>query len=112
MKNESISEDWKICKIRTDKVDGVDGANSKDISTTDDENAIIMKTINLIFLYMIGNININQVTKLECWKDFPRSKKFVDENSLKADNDTKTRNGISFNIRPKINTKPYSSGNM
>ena len=25
MKNESISEDWKICKIRTDKVEGVDG---------------------------------------------------------------------------------------
>ena len=50
MKNESISEDWKICKIRTDKVDGVDGPKSKDISTTDDENAMIINTTSLIFL--------------------------------------------------------------
>ena len=50
MKNDSVSADWKIWKIRTDKVDGVDGANSKDISTTDDENAIIIKTTSLIFL--------------------------------------------------------------
>ena len=60
---------------------------------------------------MIGNININQVEKLECWNDFPKSKNFVEENSLKADNDTKMRNGISFNIRPNIKKKPYSSGN-
>ena len=50
MKNESTSEDWKICKIRTDKVEGVDGAKSKDISTTDDENAMIINTTSLIFL--------------------------------------------------------------
>ena len=50
MKNESMSEDWKICKIRTDRVEGVDGAKSKDMSTTDDENAIIMKITSLIFL--------------------------------------------------------------
>ena len=50
MKNEFISEDWKICKIRTDKVEGVDGAKSKDISTTDDENAMIINTTSLIFL--------------------------------------------------------------
>ena len=50
MKNESISEDWKICKIRTDKVEGVDGAKSKDISTTDDENAMIINITSLIFL--------------------------------------------------------------
>ena len=112
IKNESISEDWKICKIRTDKVDGVDGAKSKDISTTDDENAIIMNTTSLIFLYMIGNININQVEKLECWNDFPKSKNFLEENSLKADKDTKIKNGISFNIRPNIKKKPYSSGNI
>ena len=49
-KNESISEDWKICKILTDRVDGVDGAKSNDISTTDDENAMIMKITSLIFL--------------------------------------------------------------
>ena len=112
MKNESMSEDWKICKIRTDKVEGVDGAKSKDISTTDDENAIIIKTTSLIFLYMIGNININQEEKLECWNDFPKSKIFVEENSLKADKDTKMRKGISFNIRPNIKKKPYSSGNI
>ena len=47
MKNESISEDWKICKIRIDKVEGVDGAKSKDISTTDDENAMIIKITNI-----------------------------------------------------------------
>ena len=50
MKNESTSEDWKICIIRTDKVEGVDGANSKDISTTDEENAMIINTTSLIFL--------------------------------------------------------------
>ena len=50
MKNESISEDRKTCKIRTDKVEGVDGAKSKDISTTDDENAMIINTTSLIFL--------------------------------------------------------------
>ena len=111
MKNESMSEDWKICKIRTDRVEGVDGAKSKDMSTTDDENAIIIKITSLIFLYIIGNINRNQVEKLECWNDFPKSKNFVEENSLKADNDTKMRNGISFNISPKIKKKPYSSGN-
>ena len=112
MKNESISEDWNICKIRTDRVDGVDGAKSKDISTTDEENAMIMNTRSLIFLYMIGNINVNQVEKFECWNDFPKSKNFVEENSLKADKDTKMRNGISFNINPKIKKKPYSSGNI
>ena len=112
MKNESISEDWKICKIRTDKVEGVDGANSRDISTTDDENAMIMNTTSLIFLYMIGNINKNQVEKLECWNDFPKSNNFIEENSLKAVKDTKIRNGISFNIRPNIKNKPYSSGNI
>ena len=112
MKNESISEDWNICKIRTDKVDGVDGAKSKDISTTDDENAMIIKITSLIFLYMIGNININQVEKLECWNDLPKSKNFDEENSLKADKDTKIKNGISFNIRPNIKKKPYSSGNI
>ena len=112
MKNDSVSPDWKICKIRTDKVDGVDGAKSKDISTTDDENAMIMKITSLIFLYMIGNININQVEKFECWNDFPKSKNFVEENSLKADKDTKTKNGISLSIRPIIKRKPYSSGNI
>ena len=112
MKNESISEDWKICKIRTDKVEGVDGAKSKDISTTDDENAIIIKITSLIFLYMIGNININQVEKLVCWNDFPKSKNFIEENSLNADKEIKMRNGISFNIRPNIKKKPYSSGNI
>ena len=112
MKNESISEDWKICKILTDRVEGVDGAKSKDISTTDDENAMIIKTTSLIFLYMIGNININQVEKLECWSDFPKSKYFLEENSFKADKDTKIRNGISFNKRPNIKNKPYSSGNI
>ena len=61
---------------------------------------------------MIGNININQVEKLECLNDFPKSKNFDEENSLKADKDTKTRNGISFNIRPNIKKKPYSSGNI
>ena len=50
MKNESMSEDWKICKIRTDKVEGVEGAKSKDISTTDEENAMIINTTSLIFL--------------------------------------------------------------
>ena len=50
MKNESTSEDWKICKIRTDKVDGVDGAKINDISTTDDENEMIIKITSLIFL--------------------------------------------------------------
>ena len=50
MKNESMSEDWKVCKILTDRVDGVDGAKSNDISTTDDENAIIIKITSLIFL--------------------------------------------------------------
>ena len=50
MKNESMSEDWKICKILTDRVDGVDGAKSNDISTTDDENAMIIKITSLIFL--------------------------------------------------------------
>ncbi len=50
MKNESMSEDWKVCKILTDRVDGVDGAKSNDISTTDDENAMIIKTTSLIFL--------------------------------------------------------------
>ena len=58
MKNESISEDWKICKIRTDKVDGVDGAKSNDISTTDDENAMIIKITSLIFFYLVY-INIS-----------------------------------------------------
>ena len=111
MKNESMSEDWKICKIRTDRVEGVDCVKSKDMSTTDDENAMIIKTTSLIFLYMIGNINVNQVVKLECWNDFPKSKNFVEENSLKADKDTKIRNGISFNISPNIKKKPYSSGN-
>ena len=61
---------------------------------------------------MIGNININQVEKLECWNDFPKSKNFIEENSLKADKDTKTRNGISLSIRPNIKRKPYSSGNI
>ena len=61
---------------------------------------------------MIGNININQVEKLECWNDFPKSKNFVEENPLKADKDTNTKNGISFNIRPNIKKKPYSSGNI
>ena len=60
---------------------------------------------------MIGNININQVEKLECWSDLPISKNFDEENSLKADKDTKIRNGISFKIRPNIKKKPYSSGN-
>ena len=60
---------------------------------------------------MIGNININQVEKLECRNDLPKSKNFDEENSLKADKDTKIRNGISFNIRPNIKIKPYSSGN-
>ena len=50
MKNESISEDWKICKIRTDEVDGVEGAKINDISTTDDENEMIIKITSLIFL--------------------------------------------------------------
>ena len=50
MNNESISEDWNICKIRTDKVEGVDGAKSKDISTTDDENEMIINITSLIFL--------------------------------------------------------------
>ena len=50
MKNESMSEDWKVCKILTDRVDGVDGAKSNDISTTDDENAMIIKITSLIFL--------------------------------------------------------------
>ena len=50
MKNESMSEDWKICKILTDRVDGVDGAKSNDISTTDAENAMIIKITSLIFL--------------------------------------------------------------
>ena len=50
MKNESMSEDWKVCKILTDRVEGVDGAKSNDISTTDDENAMIMKITSLIFL--------------------------------------------------------------
>ena len=54
---------------------------------------------------MIGNININQVEKLECLNDLPKSKNFDEENSLKADTDTKTRNGISFNIRPNIKKK-------
>ena len=112
MKNASMSADWKICKILTDRVEGVDGAKSKAISTTDDENAIIINTTSLIFLYMIGNININQEEKLECWNDFPKSKIFVEENSLKADKDTKMRKGISFNIRPNIKKKPYSSGNI
>ena len=107
-----MSEDWKICRIRTDRVEGVDCAKSKDMSTTDDENAIIIKITSLIFLYMIGNININQVEKLVCWNDFPKSKNFVEENSLKADSDTKMRNGISFKIRPNIKKKPYSSGNI
>ena len=49
-KNEFISEDWKVCKILTDRVDGVDGAKSNDISTTDDENAMIIKITSLIFL--------------------------------------------------------------
>ena len=40
----------KICKILTDRVDGVDGAKSNDISTTDDENAMIIKITSLIFL--------------------------------------------------------------
>ena len=61
---------------------------------------------------MIGNININQVEKLECWNDFPKSKYFVEENSLKADKDTKTKNGISLSISPNIKRKPYSSGNI
>ena len=61
---------------------------------------------------MIGNINTNQVEKIECWNDFPKSKNLVEENSLKADKDTKTRNGISFSIRPNIKRKPYSSGNI
>ena len=50
MKNESMSEDWKVCKILTDRVDGVDGAKSNDISTTDAENAMIIKITSLIFL--------------------------------------------------------------
>ena len=61
---------------------------------------------------MIGNINTNQVEKLECWSDLPISKNFDEENSLKADIETKTRNGISFNTRPNIRKKPYSSGNI
>ena len=61
---------------------------------------------------MIGNININQVEKFECWNDFPKSKYFFEENSLKADKDTKTRNGISLSIRPNIKRNPYSSGNI
>ena len=61
---------------------------------------------------MSGNININQVEKLEYWNDFPKSKNFDEENSLKADKDTKTRKGISLSIRPNIKRKPYSSGNI
>ena len=38
-------------------------------------------------------------------------KNFDEENSLKADKDTKIRNGISFKMRPNIKKKPYSSGN-
>ena len=44
--------------------------------------------------------------------DLPKSKNFDEENSLKADKDTKIRNGISFNIRPNIKKNPYSSGNI
>jgi len=82
------------------------------MSTTDDENAIIIKITNLILLYMFGNININQFEKLECWKDFPRSKNFVEGNSLKAESETRIRNGISFNNKPKIKNIPYSSGKI
>ena len=60
---------------------------------------------------MIGDININQVEKFEWWSVLPISKNFDEENSLKADKDTKIRNGISFKIRPNIKKKPYSSGN-
>ena len=112
MKNESMSEDWKIWKIRTDRVEGVDCAKSKDMSTTDDENAIIINITSLIFLYIIGNININQVEKLECWNVFPKSKNLIEENSLKADKETNMRNGISFNISPNIKKKPSASGNI
>jgi hypothetical protein len=47
-------------------VDGVEGAKSRDISTTDAVKAITIKTINLILRYINGNNKIHQTEKTEC----------------------------------------------
>ena len=48
------------------KVEGVDGANNNDMSTTDAAKAMTINITNLIFLYINGNINIHHVEKFEC----------------------------------------------
>ena len=98
--------------MRIARVDGVDGAKSRDISKTEAAKAMTIKTINLILLYINGNNKMHQIEKVECCKDFPTLRKFLAPNCSIADIETSIKKGISFKTNPSIKKKPYSSGKI
>ena len=98
--------------MRMAKVDGVDGAKSRDISKTEAAKAMTIKTINLILLYINGNNKIHQTEKVECCNDFPTLRNFLAPNCSIADIETNIKKGISFKTSPSIKKNPYSSGKI